>query len=138
MSKILTVPYIFFTGNCREAMNFYKSVFGGELDITTYAEAKMEGGDMPSDSIMHCHLSGGDVEFMGCDSRKASSEAKKISICINGDNEKRMREMFEALSVDTKVQYPLEKQFWGSTFGAFMDKYGVEWMFDIAGQEAAK
>lgn len=138
MSKIVTMPYLFFRGDCREAMEFYKSVFGGKLDIMTNADSNLASEDMPADNIMHCYLSGGDIELMASDTAQASPEAKKISISLNGSDEPRMREIFEALSVDTEVEHPLKKEFWGSTFGSFKDKFGVEWMFDIAMEKNAQ
>lgn len=131
MSKIVTMPYLFFKGNCREAMEFYKSVFGGKLEVMTNESAKMTSEDRPADQIMHSYLSGGHIELMASDSNMASPEAKKVSISLNGDEVEEMKKLFEALSAGAEVQYPLEKSFWGSMFGAFKDKYGIEWMFDI-------
>ncbi|HET8574676.1 MAG TPA: VOC family protein [Candidatus Paceibacterota bacterium] len=126
-------PYIFFTGNCREAMEFYQSVFGGELVLQTHGEALGEGA--PEDwreKIMHAFLSGGDARLMACDSKQANEEARKIELSLSGSNEARLREIFEKLSEGGKVKQPLEKQFWGDTFGRLWDRYGIDWMVNIS------
>ena len=126
--------YLFFKGNCREAMEFYKSVFGGELEIMDANPEQL--GDMPGKDwfkgkIMHCTLKGGDVTFMASDSPKASPEAKKISLSLNGTDDAKMRKIFDQLAEGGKVSMPLKKQFWGDVFGSLMDTYGVEWMMNI-------
>lgn len=131
MSDILVNPYIFFKGNCREAMDFYKSIFGGELTFQTNADAGAAAEDRPADHIMHAMLEG-EVMLMASDTDQASDEAAKVSISINGSDEEKLRKFFDGLSEDVKVEFPLEKQFWGDIFGAVKDKYGVEWMINIS------
>lgn len=136
MSNVSLEPYIFFKGNCREAMEFYKGVFGGELEITEADPEQL--GDMPNKDwfkgkIMHCTLKGGDITFMASDSLKASPEAKKISLSLGGSDEAKMRQIFDQLSAGGKVSMPLKKQFWGDIFGSLMDRYGIEWMMNIGG-----
>lgn len=132
MANIKLDPYIFFKGNCREAMDFYKIAFGGELTIQTYGEVKM-GDESQKDLIMHAMLEG-DVKLMGSDTEKAAERAAKVSISINGDagEEAKMRGIFEKLSEGGSVFQELKKEFWGDTFGSVTDKYGVEWMMNIA------
>lgn len=130
-------PYIFFKGNAREAMEFYQNVFGGELTAQTYKEANIpptEGLD--HDSLMHTALDGGHATLMASDTSQASPIAAKISISLNGSDEDTLRTIFDKLSQDVEVKYPLKKEFWGDTFGAVTDKYGVEWMVNISGDKA--
>ncbi len=131
MSKVTVNPYIFFRGDCREAMEFYKSIFGGSLEIKTYKEVNLPDFPMPEDNIMHAQLSGGDVTLMGSDTAKASAKAAKITLCYNSDDEESTRVIFDKLSSDGEMISPLKKEFWGDIFGNFLDKFGVEWMFNV-------
>ncbi|HVV67112.1 MAG TPA: VOC family protein [Candidatus Saccharimonadales bacterium] len=135
MSDIRLEVYIYFKGQCREAMEFYKSVFGGELEMMSYADTP---GDMPlpegvdsNDWLMHANLTGGDVNLMASDTAKASPLAAKIDLSIGGTDEIRMREIFGKLSTDGKINSPLKKEFWGDTLGSLTDKFGVNWMMNI-------
>lgn len=127
-------PYLFFKGNCAEAMEFYKSVFGGELTTSKYSDAPagvgLEVTDENKDWLMHASLKG-DVNLMASDTPKASPEMKKVSLSLGGTDEAKMRKMFEALADGGKVFMPLEKMFWGDVHGSLTDKFGVEWSFNI-------
>jgi PhnB protein len=134
MGNISLDPYIFFQGNAAEAMEFYKSVFGGKV-ITQNMDDVPEG--VPIDpsmkgKVMHARLEGGEVTLMGSDSQKASDEAKKVELSLSGSEEEKMRKIFDELSKEGKVNMPLEKQFWGDIFGNLTDKYGIVWMVNIA------
>lgn len=128
-------PYLFFRGNCREAMQFYKAAFGGELTISTVGEAP--AGSMPNqeqhkNEVMHSRLSGGLVSLLASDSEHASPETKKVELCISGSDEPQLRAAFDKLAQGGKVKMNLEKQFWGDTFGSVTDRFGVDWMFNIS------
>ncbi|HSW78477.1 MAG TPA: VOC family protein [Candidatus Babeliales bacterium] len=131
MATIQIDPYIFFKGECREAMEFYKGIFGGELTIQKYSES----GDQPElkehpDWVMHGLLDG-DVRIMASDTEKASDKAAKIDLSLSGDDADKLHKYFDGLAEGGKVQFPLEKQFWGDIFGMLTDKYGIEWMVNI-------
>lgn len=133
MANISIEPYLFFNGNAREAMEFYKSVFGGELQVTEADPAQM--GDMPNKDwfkgkLMHASLKG-PVNLMATDSPKASAKSAKVELSLGGTDEAKMREIFDKLSAGGKVNMPLEKAFWGDIFGSLQDKYGVDWMMNI-------
>ena len=83
---------------------------------------------------MHAMLTG-DVTLMASDSPMASPVAKKITICLSGDDEVKLSGYFEKLSQGVEVQYPLKKESWGDVFGALTDKYGVEWMVSISSKD---
>jgi PhnB protein len=134
MSNITLDPYIFFRGNCREAMEFYKGIFGGELSLQTYKEVNM-GGPEEADKLMHAALRGGAASLYGSDTEQASEKAAKVSLCLGGDDEAKLTEIFEGLSDGADVRQPLKKEFWGDTFGSLVDKFGVEWMVNIAGKK---
>jgi PhnB protein len=131
MSDINLEVYLFFKGECREAMGFYKSVFGGELNVTTYKDAGVDAEGTSPDWLMHASLEGGEVKLMGSDTAQASPEAKKVSLTLGGTDEARMREIFDRLSAGGKVFSALKKETWGDLFGSFTDKYGIEWMMNI-------
>ena len=138
MSKINLDVYLFFKGECKDAMEFYKSIFGGEIKAMTYAQIP---GEMPGvegiskDWIMHALLEGGDIRLMGSDTLKASPTSAKVDLSIGGEDEDRMREIFEKLSEGGDVNTPLKKEFWGDTFGSLTDKFGVKWMMNISSGE---
>ena len=130
-------PYLFFQGDCKEAMEFYKDVFGGELEMSTMGESP---GDFPGkndhpDWIMHSSLKTGEFTIMGSDGAKASAKAAKIELSLSGDDEAKLKGYFDGLAEGGTVKMPLEKQFWGDTFGQLEDKYGVEWMVNIVGKK---
>ncbi|HSX17771.1 MAG TPA: VOC family protein [Candidatus Saccharimonadales bacterium] len=135
MDKISLEPYIFFNGNCREAMEFYKDVFGGELSVNTYGNTPgMDKFNM--DWLMHASLEGGAVKLMASDTEKASPEAKKVSLSLGGTDEEYMRKIFDSLSAGGEIFMPLKKESWGDIFGSLTDKFGVEWMMNIGVKEA--
>jgi PhnB protein len=126
-------PYIFFQGNCTEAMQFYNGVFGGELTVQTYGQSPEEARmSMPEDQVMHAALTGGEARIFGSDTKNASAESKKVTLCLGGDDEAKMRKIFDGLSEGGKVSQALEKMFWGDLFGSVTDKFGVEWMMNVS------
>ncbi len=137
MSDIKLNPYIFFGGNCREAMEFYKSIFGGKLDFAPYSDddfQNMPGTDAEKAAmkgkIMHALLEG-DVRIMASDSIKASEKAAKIELSLSGEDEATLRKYWDGLADGGKVNMPLEKAPWGDTFGMLTDKYSIDWMVNI-------
>jgi PhnB protein len=140
MNSITTTPYLFFKGQCKEAMEFYQSIFGGELTLLKPADIGMRDSGMPEGYIMHAYLNGGEVTLMASDSQQASPVAKKVSISLNGEvgDEAKLRTIFDALSDGAKVQYPLKVEAWGDIFGAVVDKYGIDWMINISVKQAGK
>lgn len=133
MSKVMLDPYLFFDGNCEEAMEFYKSVFGGDLNISRMGDAP-DTKPEDKDRVMHAILEG-DIRLMASDSPIASPKAKKIELSLSGDDGGKLRKYFERLSKGGKVKMPLEKQFWGDEFGQLTDKYKIEWMVNITAKK---
>jgi PhnB protein len=129
MSEIELAPYLYFQGQAREAMEFYKAVFGGQLFTQSRAEVGMKDGH--PDWLIHGRLDGGDAKVMASDTEQASAEAKKVELSLTGDDEPKLREIFERLSVGGKVESALKKEFWGDIFGKVTDRYGVIWMVNI-------
>jgi PhnB protein len=132
MGKVTLDPYLFFTGNCREAMEFYEKVFGGTLEVQTYDEVPGDTPEGMSGKVMHASLRDGEATLYGSDTTKASARAAKISLCIGGSDEPALSKIFEGLSEGAEVNQPLKKEFWGDTFGGLTDRFGVDWMVNIA------
>ena len=132
---MLTInAYFNFMGNTEEAMNFYKSVFGGEfaflqrMNDTPDAD-KLAAGD--KNKIMHVALPIGGNLLMGTDVLESMPQVTfgtNSSICISPDSEEEAKKLFDGLSAGGQVGMPLEKMFWGALFGFFTDKFGVQWM----------
>jgi PhnB protein len=126
-------PYLSFDGTAREAMEFYRSVFGGELAVNTFGEF---GNPDPAvaDKIMHAQLEtpegytlmGADVP-PGMEFRSGGS----ITVSLSGSADGPLREYWEKLSDGATVSVPLEKQMWGDEFGQLTDRYGIAWMVNI-------
>lgn len=134
MEKVELAPYLFFQGNAKEAMEFYKSVFGGDLRIQTMDEVPSEA-QMPEanpNDVMHARLDGGLVVLMASDSKNASPKAAKIELSLSGSDESQLREAFDKLAEGGKVNMPLSKMFWGDLFGQLSDKYDIDWMVNIS------
>lgn len=133
METITCNAYLFFEKECREAMQFYKSVFGGELTMQTYGEVDKSCPDAIKDGIMHARLSGGDILLMASDDPGSGRTlgTGKIHLALGGNDEKKLTGIFEALSAGGKVGVPLAKQMWGDIYGDLRDKYDVQWMVNI-------
>lgn len=128
-------PYLSFSGNAAEAMQFYKSVFGGELSVSKFGDFGAPEGVDP-EQLMHARL---DAEagftLMGADSHGPDSVAgDAITVSLSGDDGAALHGYWDALTSGGTVQMPLEKQVWGDEFGMCIDKYGVPWMVNIAGE----
>ena len=131
-------PYLNFRAQAREAMTFYQSVLGGQLDVMTFAD---QGGmgvqESEADLVMHSALSVSDsVQLMGADvpsHMDTGGDISNGSISLSGDDEAALSGWFTGLSEGGSITVPLEKAPWGDSFGMFTDKYGVDWMVNIAG-----
>lgn len=128
--------YINFNGNAREAIEFYKSIFGGKVYMDTFESF---GDSMPVDEadkqkIMHAYLKGDNgVELMASDAPSGMSidSGSQISLTLNGDDEATLRGYWDKLTQEGTITVPLEKAPWGDTFGIVTDKFGINWMIDI-------
>jgi PhnB protein len=134
MSTILN-PYINFKDNARQAMEFYKSVFGGELRLATFKDYHASQDPSEENLIMHAELhSPSGVVFFASDTSKRMEyrQGASISMSLTGENEKELKGFFQKLASGGKITMPLEKAAWGDTFGMCTDKYGVNWMVNIS------
>ena len=127
--------YLTFNGNCREAFDFYRSVFGGEFDyISTFDELPEQYERSPEDSdrIMHVSLRVKEGVMMGSDMSSAMDPVEfgtNFSISVTTSSEEETDTFMERMSVNGKVTMPAEKTFWGAYFGMCRDQFGINWMF---------
>lgn len=130
-------PYISFDGNAREAMEFYKSVFGGELTLSTFGEAGMTDHGVKPEGIMHAMLvADNDITLMAADSATGMRKfiaGTNMSISLSGDNLEELTGYYNKLSEGGTIEQPLTKAPWGDTFGMCIDKFGVFWLVNISG-----
>ena len=131
MTSLLN-PYLGFDGNAREAMTFYQSVFGGQLDVNTHGDF---GNPDPSlkDKIMHAQLeTDAGYTLMGADMMpgRTAPSGDAFSVSLSGDDAA-LRDYFAKLGEGGTVTLKLEKQVWGAEFGQVTDTFGVSWMVNV-------
>jgi PhnB protein len=133
-------PYLTFQDTAREAMEFYRSVFGGELTINTFGE--YGDPDSPdSEKVMHSMLTTDDgYTLMASDTPEEMefTPGSQITISLSGDGDDvdAVRRQWEALSEGATVTVPLAQQVWGDEFGQLTDRFGISWMVNIGGGAA--
>jgi PhnB protein len=128
-------PYLNFKDNTREAMEFYKSVFGGKLQMNTFKDFHASQDPSEDDKIMHSVLEAGNgITFMAADTpnRMEYRAGSNFSMSLSGEDDAELRGYFEKLSAGGRVTMPLEKAQWGDTFGMLTDKFGVNWLVNIS------
>jgi len=132
-------PYLSFKDNAREAMEFYKTVFGGTLTVSTFKEFQASQDPSEDDKVMHSQLEADNgITFMAADTPKGMEHqpGTNMTMSLSGDNESELRGYWEKLSAGGQVTMPLDEAPWGATFGMLTDKFGVPWMVNIAGKAA--
>jgi len=129
-------PYLTYTNNCREAMNFYKDCLGGELFLQTVGELPAMAAQMPSEMknhILHSTLTSGDILIMASDlNRESPLEGNTVHLCINCKTEHELNNFFSKLSRGGKVTEPIADMPWGAKYGSLADKYGKHWLFNFS------
>ena len=126
-------PYLNFRNNAREAMEFYHSVFGGELTIGTFGDFHAAESPSEENLVMHASLQAPNIEFFGSDTpaRMEFQPGTNFSMSLSGDDEPTLSGYFEKLAAGGTVSMPLEKALWGDTFGMCVDRFGVSWLVNI-------
>ena len=129
-------PYLSFDGNAREAMEFYQSVFGGELTVMTFGDmgaSEHEGTPIPSDGVMHAQLTTDEgFTLMGSDHAGGAEVTPNGHISLSGDESDLLHGYFDKLAEGGTIDVPLEKAPWGDEFGQVKDKFGLNWLVNIA------
>lgn len=134
-------PYLNFKGNARLAMEFYHSIFGGKLDITSYKDGGMSQNQSDENQVMHAMLvTESGITVMGSDVPDGMEyiSGTNVSISLSGDNHAELSTYFEKLSQGGNVQEPLKKAPWGDTFGMCIDTFGIRWMVNILAVRGTK
>jgi PhnB protein len=127
-------PYLGFAGEARQAMEFYRDVFGGTLTFKTYGDFGHPDASL-ADRIMHSMLeTPSGFTLMAADNppEMPTASGSNISVTVSGDDESELRGYWEKLSADGSVSAPFEKQMWGDIFGMCTDRFGTPWMIDVA------
>jgi PhnB protein len=130
-------PYLSFRNNARQAMEFYSSVFGGTLSVSTFGEFQASSDPSESDLVMHSQLEGEHgVVFMASDtpSQMEYKPGTNISMSLSGDDEAVLRGWFDKLADSGTVAMPLDKAPWGDLFGMCVDRFGINWLVNVSGQ----
>ena len=126
--------YLNFSGNCREAMEFYKTCLGAELMLQTIggSPAEAQCPTAMKDQILHSSLTKGSLLLMGSDmvGPEGISKGNNVALSLNCSSEEEINSFFGGLSAGGKVLDPLKVQFWGAIFGVFDDKFGIRWMLN--------
>jgi PhnB protein len=129
-------PYLNFSDSAREALEFYRSVFGGELNVSTFGESGMSDDPAQADKVMHGQLSTQNgFTLMASDTPPGMplTQGDSISISLSGDDSAELSRYWEKLVDGGAVTVPLEQAPWGDTFGMCVDRFGVNWLVNIAG-----
>lgn len=132
-------PYINFNGNAEEAFNFYKSVFGGEFtNIVRFKDLASAEFSVPEDEaekIMRIELPIGENRLIANDVPKSmgrvSENENRSKISVMTESREEADDIFNGLSVDGAVEMPMDESPWGTYFGMFRDKYGIEWTVEF-------
>ncbi len=127
----MTAPvlYLTFPGNAREALEFYAGIFGGDLQLNTYAEFSRTDG--PADAIAHGVLSGGPVALFGSDAAPGEVPVRieGAMLSLLGTAEPAvLHTWFDRLAVGGTIVDPLAPKPWGASDGQVVDKYGLHWL----------
>jgi PhnB protein len=124
-------PYLFFSGDCEEALNVYKGIFGGQIkDISRFKDMPPEQSNgNPPDGVMHATFESPHFTFMASDSQPNSQYGEsRISLCVDFKDASEAQRAFDGLAKGGKVETPMQDMFWGARFGMLTDRFGIDWM----------
>ncbi len=129
-------PYLQFDGDCEEALNFYKGIFGGEITSVNRFEGSPMESEVPPDyknKIMHANFKAPTLKFMGSDGMPGTTArgGGHVSLSLGGRDIAEGQRVFDALAAGGTVTMPFADTFWGAKFGMITDKYGIDWMVNI-------
>jgi PhnB protein len=134
-SNMQVQPYLFFNGRCEEALEFYRSALGAEVEILSrLKDAPDPGMTQPGmeNKVMHASFSIGESMLMASDGRcDGEPHFGGFSLSITVPDEKEADSVFKALADGGKITMPLEKTFWAPKFGMLEDRFGVGWMISV-------
>ena len=135
---MLVQSYLFFNGRCEEAIEFYRKALGAEVKMMMRFKENPEpmtegcgpdGGSIPGENIMHASLQIGETEVMASDGMgQGNPEFKGFSLSLTAASDTEAHRLFKALSDGGKVEMPMMKTFYASSFGMVQDRFGMSWM----------
>ncbi len=135
MNKTQINSYLTFSGNCREAMTFYKDCLGGELSLQTIGESPIADKMPPQmkESILHADLTKEGLVLMASDmcDEKGLIKGNSVSLMLNCSSEEEIRTCYANLAKGGQATHPLENTFWGALFGSLTDKFGNHWLLNF-------
>ncbi|HEY0373158.1 MAG TPA: VOC family protein [Amnibacterium sp.] len=135
MSTVLN-PYLNFRGTAREAIEFYRSVFGGELQISTFGEFHAAVDASEESLVMHSRLVTSSGYVLMASDTPAHMEltvGNNVSVSLGGEERAELEGYWNGLSAGATVLIPLAASPWGDSFGMLTDRFGVNWLVNIAG-----
>ena len=134
-SASVVQPYLFFGGRCEEALEFYRSALGAEVEMLMRYRESPEPSEMPecfADKVMHASFRIGETTVMASDGRcEGTANFEGFSLSITVSDEAEAERVFAALGEGGLVAMPLEKTFWAAKFGMLQDRFGVGWMVSV-------
>lgn len=132
-------PYLFFDGTCEEALNFYKDVFGGEIEgLSRWKDMPKDSGGPEvtpdtADRVMHANFRSAGVSFMASDASPGKTYGEgAISLSLGTNDVAEAERVFNRLAQGGKVEMPMTDMFWGARFGMLTDKFGIDWMINAS------
>ncbi|TCP28750.1 PhnB protein [Scopulibacillus darangshiensis] len=128
--KNQATPYLIFDGNARDALEYYKDVFDGEIsDVQTYGEADFPTPPEAAEKIIHGRFKKGDFLVMVSDTfpGKPVQFGNNISLALELENEEEIQALYDALSQQGSVHMELQDTFWGAKYAKVQDKFGITW-----------
>lgn len=130
-------PYLNFNGDAKDAMEFYHTIFGGELYLQTFGEAFPDTPEAIRNNIIHANLTSDEIVLMASDTHPEHSPphqpGNNVTLSVNGNDYDQLAAYFNQLSAEGQVIMKFEKQFWGDTNGMLIDKFGIHWMVNVTG-----
>ncbi|WP_194776212.1 VOC family protein [Pararhodonellum marinum] len=125
-------PYLHFDENCREAMQYYQSLFGGDLELMSIGESpsKEEFPSKLHHQIMHASLINEDFNLMASDmcGQGPLHQGNSVQLSLDCSSEDEINKLYQQMIDGGKVEQELGEQFWGALFAMVIDKFGVRWM----------
>lgn len=137
MTNNLVQPYLFFRGRCEEALNFYRSAIGAEVDMLMHYKDSPEPqppGMLPpgfEKKVMHASFRVGGTTLMASDGCGESTGFDGFSLSLSVPTEAEAARVFATLAIDGQVRMPLSKTFWSPRFGMLTDRFGLGWMVSV-------
>lgn len=133
-------PYLNFDGNCREAMEFYAETLGGTIEMmSTFAGSPMEA-DMPPemrDQILHASILVDRQRIMASDGGQMYQKPQGLMVSLDIEGLDEAQRVWDALSEGGEISMPFEKTFWAERFGMVVDRFGIPWLINCDGPDAA-